>query len=130
MTQGIPLQPQPGEILLTASSFLSFDFDMIHGIKIDFMFKIRYLNVTKYIDSHFSQMKIASLRPVFYVHVWMNFLIILLKYVNILFQSSRRIPFYIMVGLQPLTTIPAINQPVMTNVVFSSSPVLTSHNQG
>lgn len=35
-----------------------------------------------------------------------------------------------MVGLQPLTTIPAINQPVMTNVVFSSSPVLTSHNQG
>lgn len=130
MTQGIPLQPQPGEILLTASSFLSFDFDMIHGIKIDFMFKIRYLNVTKYIDSHFSQMKTASHRPVFYVHVWMNFLIILLKYVNILFQSSRRIPFYIMVGLQPLTTIPAINQPVMTNVVFSSSPVLTSHNQG
>lgn len=130
MTQGIPLQPQPGEILLTASSFLSFDFDMIHGIKVDFMFKIRYLNVTKYIDSHFSQMKIASHRPVFYVHVWMNFLIILLKYVNILFQSSRRIPFYIMVGLQPLTTIPAINQPVMTNVVFSSSPVLTSHNQG
>lgn len=56
---------------------------MIHGIKIDFMFKIRYLNVTKYIDSHFSQMKIASHRPVFYVHVWMNFLIILLKYVNI-----------------------------------------------
>lgn len=94
------------------------------------MFKIRYLNVTKYIDSHFSQMKITSHRPVFYVHVWMNFLIILLKYVNILFQSSRRIPFYIMVGLQPLTTIPAINQPVMTNVVFSSSPVLTSHNQG
>lgn len=130
MTQGIPLQPQPGEILLTASSFLSFDFDMIHGIKIDFMFKIRYLNVTKYIDSHFSQMKIASHRPVFYVHVWMNFLIILLKYVNILFRSSPRIPFYIMVGLQPLTTIPAINQPVMTNVVFSSSPVLTSHNQG
>lgn len=130
MTQGIPLQPQPGEILLTASSLLSFDFDMIHGIKIDFMFKIRYLNVTKYIDSHFSQMKIASYRPVFYVHVWMNFLIILLKYVNILFRSSPRIPFYIMVGLQPLTTIPAINQPVMTNVVFSSSPVLTSHNQG
>lgn len=130
MTQGIPLQPQPGEILLTASSLLSFDFDMIHGIKIDFMFKIRYLNVTKYIDSHFSQMKITSHRPVFYVHVWMNFLIILLKYVNILFRSSPRIPFYIMVGLQPLTTIPAINQPVMTNVVFSSSPVLTSHNQG
>lgn len=49
---------------------------------------------------------------------------------TLLFQSSRRIPFYIMVGLQPLTTIPAINQPVMTNVVFSSSPVLTSHNQG
>lgn len=72
---------------------------------------------------------IASHRPVFYVHVWMNFLIILLKY-PVLFRSSRRIPFYIMVGLQPLTTIPAINQPVMTNVVFSSSPVLTSHNQG
>ncbi|XP_048731996.2 uncharacterized protein LOC125648959 isoform X2 [Ostrea edulis] len=30
----------------------------------------------------------------------------------------------------PLTSMPAINQPVMTNVVFSSSPVLTSNNPG
>ena len=38
--------------------------------------------------------------------------------------------YFAFVGLQPLTTIPAINQPVMTNVVFSSSPVLTSNNPG
>ncbi|XP_061172672.1 KH homology domain-containing protein 4-like isoform X1 [Saccostrea echinata] len=31
-------------------------------------------------------------------------------------------------GLQPLNSMPAINQPVMTNVVLSSSPVLTSNN--
>lgn len=41
---------------------------------------------------------------------------------------TQGIPLQPQPGLQPLTTIPAINQPVMTNVVFSSSPVLTSNN--